>query len=226
MKIALAITAAIFLLLAAPLLFMSKDELQAPAQTEGLPWQIETLPNGNSRVFGLTLGSATLDDARARLGGELKIAIVAASNEAGALEAYNDSVRFGFITGRVILTMEASDKDLATMRERSPKSEYMESANAVRKHELAPADLAAAGRLPVAALAFIPSANLDEQAILQRFGTPAERIRTSDKTEHFLYPDKGLDILLDAERKELLQYVAPKRFARLREPLVAAQPRG
>jgi hypothetical protein len=39
--------------------------------------------------------------------------------------------------------------------------------------------------------------------------------------EHFLYPAKGLDLILDRKGKEVLQYVAPRDFARLREPLTA-----
>jgi len=57
--------------------------------------------------------------------------------------------------------------------------------------------------------------------IVQRFGQPAERVRTAENIEHLLYPDKGLDVVLDSDAKELLQYVAPREFARLREPLKA-----
>ena len=60
---------------------------------------------------------------------------------------------------------------------------------------------------------------MDEAIILQRFGTPAERIRQGETLEHFLYPDKGLDLVLDSKGKEVLQYVAPADFARLRAPL-------
>jgi len=75
---------------------------------------------------------------------------------------------------------------------------------------------------PIIGVSFIPSANLDEDIIQQRFGMPAERIRGSEHTEHFLYPDRGLDLILDRKGKEVLQYVAPKDFASLRDPLIAA----
>ena len=41
----------------------------------------------------------------------------------------------------------------------------------------------------------------------------------SETRVHLLYPEKGLDVVVDAEGKELLQYVAPRDFALLREPL-------
>jgi hypothetical protein len=222
MKTALAIAAVIFLALTVPMFFLSGESPSGPAIEEGMPWQIETLPEGRSRVFGLTLGTATLADARARFGGDLDVAILGTSTETGALEAFVENVRFGFVTGKLVLTMEAPEATVKAMRERAAKSEYMETANAVRKFTLAAPDATAADGLRIAAIAFIPAANLDEQTVLQRFGQPAERIRSSEKIEHFLYPDKGLDILLDSERKELLQYVAPSRFSHLRDPLLAA----
>lgn len=222
MKKFLIVSALLVLALAAPLLFLPAPGNRPAAPAEGLPWQIDVLAEGNSRVFGLTLGAATLADARARFGPDLQVAVVAAPQEQGALEAYLDNVTLGFVTGKLVVTMDASAETVAAMRARAVKTEYMESTT--RKSTLAPADLEAAERLPIAALAFVPSANLDEQMILQRFGTPAERIRSAETVEHFLYPDRGLDVVLDAKRKELLQYVAPKRFARLRDPLLAAKP--
>ena len=52
-----------------------------------------------------------------------------------------------------------------------------------------------------------------------RFGEPGERLVVSEKRVHLLYPDKGLDVVVDGNGKELLQYVAPRDFAELREPL-------
>ena len=91
------------------------------------------------------------------------------------------------------------------------------------KATLAEADLAAALAAPIRGLAFIPSAQLDEAVILERFGQPAERIRVNDHVEHLLYPTRGLDVVLDTKGRELLQYVAPARFDALRAPLKAVE---
>ena len=93
-----------------------------------------------------------------------------------------------------------------------------------RKYILHHDDLALAWRAPIASVTFIPAASLDEQTVLRRFGAPAERIRVDERVEHFLYPDKGLDLALDSKGKEVLQYVAPRQFARLREPLIKVAP--
>jgi hypothetical protein len=67
-----------------------------------------------------------------------------------------------------------------------------------RRATLAPADEAAALAAPIRGLAFIPSAQLDEAVILERFGQPAERIRVNEHQEHLLYPAKGLDLVSTA----------------------------
>lgn len=186
---------------------------------EGLPWQIETLPDGGSKVFGLTLARSTLGDARARFGADgMEVAVVAAPGEAGALEAYYSDFTAGVVTGKLVLLADADRDTVARLRERAVKAEYMDSTT--RKYLLDPDDLPIAWRAPIAAITFIPSVNLDEETVLKRFGTPRERIRSNERIEHLLYPDKGLDLALDSKGKEVLQYVTPRAFARLREPLV------
>lgn len=219
MKLFIALLVLIVAAIAAPLLFRSSGGGEAARPVEGLPWQIEALPDGSSRVFGLTMGSSTLGEARARLGTDMQVAIIAAAEEPGSLEAYYDSVTTGSVTGKMILTAEVATDTVERMRQRAIKTRYMESSS--RKATLHPDDLQLAYAAPIRAIAFIPSINLDEQTVLGRFGPPGERVRSSEHTEHYLYPEKGLDLALDSEGKELLQYVAPRQFARLRDPLMA-----
>jgi hypothetical protein len=207
-------------LLAAPLLFISNDGKPDEQSAEGLPWQIDVLPDGNTRVFGLTPGVSTLDAARSRFGTDAQIAMIIAQGETGSVEAYYESVRAGFVTGKMILTLETSLAQREGMLKRAIKAEFMESTT--RRIALADVDLQELGKTKLSAIAFIPSANLSEEVVVQRFGTPVERIRSSEQTEHFLYPHRGLDLRLDAKGKELLQYVAPREFSRLRDPLFSA----
>jgi hypothetical protein len=216
MKTALAILAAITLLVLLLTFMAPAPERPAPAATD-LPWQIEVQPDGSSRVFGLALGHATLDDARSRLGAEPQVAVVTAPGEAGSLEAYFETVSFGPLTGKMVLTLEASRADIERMRGRAVKTEFMDSTT--RKATLASEDLSGAGRAAIRSIAFIPSAHLEEATVLQRFGAPAERLRDGEHVEHFLYPAKGLDVVIDRTGKEVLQYVAPRDFSRLRQPL-------
>lgn len=187
----------------------------------GLPWQIEILADGNTRVFGLTLSRSTLDDAREHFGPDMEVAVMARREETGALEAYYSRVTTGVLSGKMILAGELDKGTVERMRERAVKSRMTES-NA-RKFTLSQEDLALAYDVSVATITFIPAANLDEEVAIGRFGQPGERIRASEQVEHLLYPEKGLVLTLDDKGKEILQYVAPRHFARLREPLLSQQ---
>lgn len=217
---ALAIFVAIVLaLLALPLLLPSQQGVVPPvASGIGLPWQIEVSSAGDMQVFGLTPGRTTFDEARRHLGGAPQVALIVGPDDTGALEVYYDSMAAQFVTGRMVLTLATTQEEREAMAARARKVEYMEGTT--RRMHLSEPDLEAAGQAVVDGVSFIPAAHLDEPVILQRFGVPAERIRSSEHTEHFLYPDKGLDLRLDAKGKELLQYVAPREFWRLREPLL------
>ncbi|WP_374476618.1 hypothetical protein [Zoogloea sp.] len=217
MKFALAIILLALAVLIGPVVWQFTHYDPQAVPTSGLPWQIETLAGGESKVFDLTLGHSTLADARARFGNEMQLAIVAEPQETGNAEGYYETITLGFVAGKLIITADLSKDVIEGMRERAPKTEYMQSTT--RKATLAEADRAAVLAAPIRGIAFIPSAQLDESVILERFGQPAERIRVNEHLEHLLYPAKGLDIVLDSKGKELMQYVAPARFEDLRAPL-------
>ncbi len=218
LRIFLAITALTIAALAVPF-FLPGGPGPAPGEADqGLPWQVEALPGGRSRVFGLVLGDATLEDARARLGKGMQVAIVVAPGEPASLEAFHDQVNAGFVLGRMVLGTKLPLPSIEAMLARAKKAEYMESTT--RRVTLNDEDMAAALAATVSAIAFVPTVQLDEAMVLQRFGQPAQRLRSSPTTEHFLYPERGLDLVLDSAGKEVLQYVAPRDFERLRAPLV------
>jgi hypothetical protein len=129
-------------------------------------------------------------------------------------------VALGFVLAKVIATVDGKKEAISAMRDRAIKAKHMESTT--RRITLHPDDLAAADNLPIKAISVIPTVNLDEATVVQRFGPPGERLVVSERRVHLLYPDKGLDVVVDADGKELLQYVAPRNFALLRDPLQAS----
>lgn len=191
---------------------------QAAAPIENLPWQIETLADGGSKVFGLVLTQSTLGEARQRFGQDIEIAVIASPGEPGSLEAYYLYFNAGVLRGKMILVAMLDPAVIEQMRKRALKTEFMNSTT--RKYVLRPDDISLAYQAPIGSITFIPDAQFDADTALKRFGAPEVRLRSSETVEHFLYPQKGLDLMLDTQGKEVLQYIAPRQFARLRDPLV------
>ena len=200
--------------------FMSlkPDSEQTAKIIEGLPWKIEVLPEGRSKVFGITLGQSTLADARKQLGDDMQLAIVVASGQdTGGLEMFYSRYKAGVFSGKLVVAADLPPGQLTRLMEGSIKAKYMDSG--ARKFTLHPDDLPTAFQAPLASITFIPVVKINEASAIKRFGPATETIRTNDQLTHLLYPDKGLDLIINKEDKAILQYVAPHDFERLREPL-------
>ena len=182
------------------------------------PWQISVLPNGNSQVFGITFDKTTLEEAKVTLGTRYEAGLFENPDGSLSLEVFFNEVTLGGISGKFILTLKADPAQLQDFRQRAIKAKTMESG--ARRYQLARPDQLTLGAMTISAIGYIPYVNLDEEMIIQRFGTPARKLQVVEGKQHYLYPDKGLDLLLDEDGKELLQYVAPKSFPRLQEPLL------
>jgi hypothetical protein len=212
MKYFLALMTAI--LIAAGLASFNEDEQASNEPVTGLPWQIDSLPNGDTRVFGIVPGRTRLDEAIELLGhDEMDLAIIAAPHETGTLEAYYSHYSAGPITGKLFLIVDIAPDILSPMRKRAFQD------GGTRRYHLHPDDLPRAYRAPVSVVNFIPSFNLNGEIAQARFGTPAEIIQIDAQQEHWLYPDKGLDLILNVDNKDVLQYLSPGQFSAHRAQL-------
>lgn len=195
----------------------------------GTPWQVDLVPEGRSRVAGIVLalpgkpqpGDGTLADALRLWSDKVQVAVVASPDEVGALEAFVDPAMLGFVSGKLVLSVQMDALRIADFKRRAAKVDFMESTT--RKFTLSAEDLIAAHGAPIVAVAFVPQAQLDAETVIGRFGQPDQRLPGAAGTEHLLYPAKGVDVVISAKGRELIQYVAPARFEELRVPVLAAQ---
>jgi len=193
------------------------------ASLEGLPWQITVLPGGSTQVFGVHLGVSQLSDALQILGNDVDLAIVASSGEIGSLEMYYGHYRAGLLSGKLILQTDIDSAKIKILRDNAATFEYMASGQA-KKYILSNDDLPQILKQKITGLTFIPAVNLDEEVILSRFDTPQQKI-VAEQVIHFLYPKKGLHIALHENAKEVLQYVEPRYFEQLVQPLIDLPPK-
>ena len=197
----------VIILIAVGLVSFNNDEQASNEPVTGLPWQIDRLPNGDTRVFGIVPGRTTLGEAIELLGNEeMDLAILAAPHETGTLEAYYSHYSAGPITGKLFLILDIASEVLSPMRKRAFQD------GGTRRYHLHPDDLPLAYQAPVSVINFIPSFDLDEEIAQARFGAAAEIIQIDAQQKHWLYPDKGLDLILNEDNKDVLQYLPPGQF--------------
>jgi len=191
------------------------------SKIKNLPWQITVNPDKTSTVFGVTLGLDSVGKALEVLGPDREIAILMDSNNVASLEIYYGHFRSGPLQGKLVISTLADQADLLTIARDVPAVDFTESG--LRKFMPGSQQLDFLKRQVIDSLTFIPKAQLDAEIIEGKFGKPSEIIKLNDETSHYLYQEQGLDIALNTEGKETLQYIAPRDFALLSEPLHRAQ---
>lgn len=192
---------------------------ESAVKTYALPWQIQVHDDGTSTVFGISLERTTVKELLEIKGEDHELAIISDSDDHSGLEIYFSHFSIGPLQGKLIAQVNANQQQLEAMQANASVASYTSSGS--RKFLLNESDLEAIQNWTIGSLSYLPSASLDEAIILERFGSPQRRVSLEEGIEHFLYPKKGLDIALNAEGKELLQYVAPRSFESLSRPLQA-----
>lgn len=194
------------------------DQTDKQSKDDIYPWQIILEPDGNTRVFGITLGENSLNDATGLLGRNYKLGLFETIDQPLSLEAYFNEVTLGGISGKFVLTLDATQDELADLLQEAIKRKVLESG--AKRYTLTAEKSKLLAQKNITSVSYIPYINLDEEIIRKRFGEPSERVIVDERRQHLLYPELGLDLLLDEEGKELLQYVTPSKFEQLRQPLM------
>lgn len=201
------------------LFLMTKKPVENDKQiNEKYPWQINVLDKGQTSVFGITLGKTLLREADYILKSTPKMALFDNNGEL-SLEAYYKNISLGGLIGSFIFALDANAEYLNKIKNSSSKKERTE--NNGTRYELDKPTSDNAKSLVIKNLIYVPTVQLSEETIIQRFGTPTYKIKLKTKEVgwHYLYPEKGLDLIFKEEGKEVLQYVQPKDFNLLLEPL-------
>lgn len=191
---------------------------------QNYPWQIAIMEDGKSKVFGIVLSATELRRVSQIFNEQPQLAVFE-QNSNMSLEAYYKNVTRGGLIGDYIFTLDASSEQLDQLKLKSFKHKLLN--NNGRRYDLGKDALQFVNKWKVKYLSYIPVVQLDEKMILKRFGQPAKKIQTTIKTAeseslaswHYLYPDKGLDIIINENGKDLFQYVLPENFNLLLEPL-------
>jgi hypothetical protein len=200
--------------------------MPAPDSERGqfLPWQIEHTAQGATRVFGITLGETTLETAEKQMRGTTaEVTMFATPDGLYRVEAYFDKVVLGGFASKMIMVMQLSPEVREAMYLRGARISTLGSGT--NKVTLSSEDLLRTYAAPIASLAYLTRATLDDELLLKRFGEPVERVTEPESgTTHWLYPELGLDIALSSKGKAVLQYVLPKDFEALAQPLRELKP--
>lgn len=190
-----------------------------PAEKSDFPWHIEHPTSDTSRIFGVTLGQSNTTQAEQHFKEAAKPILFKSTRGKLVVEVFFEEVNLAGLKARVVLTIAVPDQKLQGMFERGLR---MNATSSGKEITMTPEDIARVFTMPISSLTYMPSVRLDDAVFAKRFGEPTLRIREKQSgAVHWLYPQHGLDITLGGAEKPLLQYVSPKDFDKLIQPLLA-----
>ena len=189
-------------------------------RVDDLPWHIEHPAPDLVRVFGLTLGVSSADEAEQHFKEHAEPSLFKAPDGKMIAEVFFEQVDMAGLRSKIVLTMDVPEAELKGMYERGLR---MGATGSGKKITMTTEDIAYMRTRPISSMSYLPSSYVEDAVFLKRFGQPAQRIKESESgLIHWLYPQNGLDITIGAGQKPLLQYVSPKDFDKLVQPLLAS----
>ena len=183
-----------------------------------LPWDVKVDPQGNLSVLGITLGQSTLEQARKSFQSQGKSNLFLTPDNRYVVEVYFQRLYLSGIRADVVLNMELPEAQAVQMFERGERISLMGSGT--RKIELSHDDMALLAQDKISYITYLPATDLEEPLILGRFGEPEKQMPEPDSPIiHWLYPTRGMDIAVNPDGKEVIQYINPGDFSMVTEPL-------
>jgi len=209
MKTPLVILAAVGVLLALFYALAPAPDPDAVTARTDLPWQVEVLPDGTSRVLDLHLGVSTLNDALVKFGPYESMAVFESESGERSLEAYFGAVDFGPLRAKIITALDMPEDELGVLvgraveRKGSPTGDW--------KFMLGMPDQLAVRDRRLQSITYIPTyRGLEADFFRERFGEPAAWKALGEHAVQWFYPERGLYMVLDNRGQEALEFVVPR----------------
>ncbi|HAE70561.1 MAG TPA: hypothetical protein DCG46_03065 [Gammaproteobacteria bacterium] len=183
--------------------YLSTRDVEIP-DNQAMPWQSYVNDQGKTVVFDLTMDESTLAESMRLFGTEVEASLFEDKDQKKTLEIFFSNTKVGGISAKVIINLALNDQQFNYLSDNIKETEVMPSGN--KKTIFNQAGESSMFGLTISALTFIPSADLSADTLLGLFKKPARVELVEPGVEYWYYPSKGLRIIVDAKRKEILEF--------------------
>ena len=176
-----------------------------------LPWNAQFDESGNLHALGLTIHESTLADAMTLYGKDVEVKMFSDVDESNkSLEAYFPVMYIGSIKAALAVKLEVTQPELDAAYEMGKK--ITTTTSGTREVELYSSEVEKLLSKKITSLTLVPRNHLTERAISMRFGVPDHKEVQSDHLPHWFFDKLGLEMIIDQEGPEALQYTTTSRL--------------
>jgi hypothetical protein len=210
MKKSLLIIALIVIVAGTFNIFFGPETQDSKQNAKLLPWQIEITPQGNTRVFDIEVGVSNVQQISQLWRVSPEIALFRDPDGSHRLESYLGKIKLGPFQARIILNLQANKEQLANFAKNSSSHDATPSGS--HQLRLSKDDFELALQMPINELSYSPAVDTEVEMLSNLFGTPEREILIDDNSSYWLYPQRGLVILINDEDKDVFHYFPPRDY--------------
>lgn len=187
------------------LLFLFTKPDREPLDPKKLPWNAYFDESGTLHALGIEIGSTKLVEAMNMYNKDVEIRLFTDGDGSNkTAEAYFPTIYVSSIKAALAVTLEVSDEELQVVYDRGAK--ISPTTSGAKEVKLSTDDNLAFLQKRIASITLIPRKNLSDRAIEMRFGKPDRRLTKEDGLERLYYDKLGLEMIVDPDGHEALQY--------------------
>jgi len=184
-------------------------------QLDTMPWEVDRLENGSLRVFGLTLGKTSIQDANQIFASFAKTRFQVSTDsnhyQTYQLIAIYDDLIIGGLVAQIKLNYLIESSQLQNIYRSLKKSQTDNNDTEALKEGI---DLYAVSKeieikqlnKPVSSITYTPSIDYDLDSIRQYFGPAAEEKQINEDLQLWSYPEMGLKIYISQSKPDHFIY--------------------
>lgn len=185
------------------LMLVPKPELQV--NVDVFPWKSHFNEQNKLVALGVVINENTANDAIKIFGEDYEILAFSKKDESQkVVEIYFPTMMLSRVRGVATLVMDVPEKLLKEAYARGVKTTVNTSGN--RQVTLLAADANLMLDYKIKYITYVPKVSLTEEMIRSRFGEPAKIKPDEGDVTRWLYPNKGLEIIVNPNGAEVLQF--------------------
>ena len=170
-----------------------------------MPWEVAVLENGTTRAFGITLGKTRIQDANQILSSFPDNQLLTNKNAEPRLFAVYDNLNMGGFIAKIQLEYGIDLDDLDDLQNAAQLDKQTVELSLSSEQEI---QLLGS---TVKSMRYLPYIDYEPALILKHFGQADNHIKASNTVEHWIYNDKGIEIILDLEGPDVFIYTPVTR---------------
>jgi len=191
----------LFLMIGTTLLILVIGGHQTQRHPSYTPWNINILDNNKTRIFGITLGKTTIQDANQIFASFPETRLMEKDGKLQLLAHYHD-LQFSGLIADIELSYMLDNDELQKLKDSAVANSQTEYPGLVLTKAIEIALL----NTHISSLIYKPSVDYEIDIILQRFGTAEIEQKISENESLWIYPEFGLNILINDKGSDVFTY--------------------